>query len=289
MISVIVPTFNRARSIERCLKSVIMQTFTDWELILVDNFSTDETGVILKKFTDARIKIFQFRNNGVVAASRNFGVSMSKGNYLAFLDSDDWWLPKKLEVSIKEILRGADLVYHDLRIVSTSPHFFQRRRFAKTRSLSGNFCADLLNNGNAIVNSSVVMRREVFERVGGFSPDKGLLAAEDYDLWLRISNNTEKFVRIKSSLGFYEVSDENLSSDELTKKSIRTLMRVHRERISTAGLRAPVWMLYTIAKILRKRKKRRSALLLLKISLGQWMPFNLRCKVLFLLLVCWAS
>ena len=94
--------------------SVLNQTYLNWEVLVIDNYSTDNTDALISEINDIRIKLFKIRNEGVVAVSRNLGIRNSSGEYIAFLDSDDLWLPKKLEISIKFLKQGADIVYHDL-------------------------------------------------------------------------------------------------------------------------------------------------------------------------------
>ena len=94
--SVIIPTYNQENLLERCLKSVTQQTFKNYEVIIVDNYSTDNTSKVVKKF-GKKIKYFKIRNRGVIAKSRNYGINHAKGELVAFLDSDDWIEPETLE------------------------------------------------------------------------------------------------------------------------------------------------------------------------------------------------
>ncbi|NDF83787.1 MAG: glycosyltransferase family 2 protein, partial [Actinobacteria bacterium] len=96
-VSVVIPTFNHAKLLKRALDSVVAQTFDNWEAIVVNNFSADETIDVVRSFNDDRITLINFSNNGIIAASRNQGIKAARGQYLAFLDSDDKWYPEKLE------------------------------------------------------------------------------------------------------------------------------------------------------------------------------------------------
>ena len=118
LVSVVIPTYNRASDLKRALKSVLYQTYFNWEVLVIDNFSTDGTNELISEINDVRIKLFKIKNEGVIAASRNLGIKLSMGEYVAFLDSDDYWLPKKLEISLKFLKEGADIVYHDLHLFS---------------------------------------------------------------------------------------------------------------------------------------------------------------------------
>ena len=114
LVSIIIPTFNREKELKRSVNSVFNQTYTNWEICIVDNFSSDNTVQIINNYEDQRIKLYMIENNGIIAASRNLGIKNANGKYLAFLDSDDWWEETKLEESVNVLERGAAIVYHDL-------------------------------------------------------------------------------------------------------------------------------------------------------------------------------
>jgi len=116
LISVVIPTYNRADDLKKAIESVINQTYADWELLVIDNHSTDHTREIIDNINDKRIRLFEIDNQGVIAASRNLGINNSKGKYVAFLDSDDIWTEDKLEKSMFWLNQGYDVVYHDMDI-----------------------------------------------------------------------------------------------------------------------------------------------------------------------------
>ncbi len=99
LVSIIIPNYNKEEFLSICIQSVLNQTYKNFEIIIIDNFSSDRSLDVIKKFIDARINLFQFQNNGIIAASRNFGIKKSNGKYLAFLDSDDYWMKDKLSKS----------------------------------------------------------------------------------------------------------------------------------------------------------------------------------------------
>ena len=217
LVSIILPTFNRSFCLGRAIESVIGQTFVNWELIIVDNHSTDNSIAIIESFDDERINYFKFSNNGIVAASRNYGIKKVKGRYLAFVDSDDWWVYKKLELSVIALENGADFIYHDLYNVSSLPvkkNSGLKRLYA--RKLKHPIFTDLVANGNAIFNSSVVVRHDLVVRINGFSEDTKLVTSEDYHGWLMISKLTEKFKKIDGILGYYWSGGGNLTSSSST-------------------------------------------------------------------------
>lgn len=211
-VSVVIPTYNRAADLKRCLESLCAQTFREFEVLVCDDGSTDNSASIVEQF-NARLDVsYHWRQNfGGPARPRNLGLSLARGPYVAFLDSDDWWAPTKLERSVSRLDAGADFVFHDLWIVRSAGQTSFRHR-AQTRPLQAPAYEDLLTNGNAICNSSAVVRRELMLAIKGFSEDPALVAWEDYDAWLRVAKLTERFERLKDPLGYYWVGGSNISS-----------------------------------------------------------------------------
>lgn len=222
LISIVIPTYNRARDLDRALQSVLAQTYSHWEVLVVDNHSSDNTDDLIKRCNDSRIQLFKIHNDGVIAASRNLGIKQARGEYVAFLDSDDWWTPKKLEESLKYLEQGADVVYHDLFLATKSgQRLFWRK--ARTRDLKSPVFDDLIINGNALNNSSVVASHKLLNEINGFSEDRVLIAVEDYDAWLRIAKFTEKFKRIPQTLGYYWAGGGNISNPDRMLKTLNAL------------------------------------------------------------------
>lgn len=204
--SIVIPTYNHAQLIGRCIDSLLKQTYQNWEAIIVNNFSEDNTIEVIEAYNDYRIRLINNSNDGVIAVSRNKGLSEAKGDWICFLDSDDWWYPNKLEASL-QYLECYDLIYHDLDIY-TSVH--KTNSVAKGRTLRGDIAKDLIINGNGIVNSSVVIKKEVIELVGEITVNENLIMVEDYDYWIRVAKVTNRFKYIDQSLGGYWVG-ENIS------------------------------------------------------------------------------
>lgn len=209
LFSVVIPTYNHGHLIGRCLSSVVAQSFTDWEAIVINNYSEDNTIDVVEGFHDERIHLVNFRNNGIIAASRNEGIRRARGEFVAFLDSDDWWYPPKLE-RIRGYATDADVLYHDLDIYSVRG----RKRFVRNwrRQLARPVFADLMVNWNTLPNSGVVVRKATLDEVGGLTEDKELNTFEDVELWLKISRVTERFVYVGERLGAYWMGESNLST-----------------------------------------------------------------------------
>lgn len=191
VVSVIIPTFNRWPLVGEAVESVFAQSYSDFELIVVDDGSTDETQQELAKFR-SRLRLF-VKARGGVAAARNFGVSRAAGRYVAFLDSDDLWRPKKLEMQTAfmekdpavQICQTEEIwLRHGVRVNPRSRH----------QKPSGDiFIASL--QLCLVSPSAVMMTKELFWRFGGF--DERFPVCEDYDLWLRIA--VEHRVRLIAS------------------------------------------------------------------------------------------
>ncbi len=184
-VSVIIPVYNGAATIERALKSVFAQTFTDFEVICVDDGSTDPTRAIVEQYArdyGDRVKLVEQANRGPSAA-RNHGVRRSSGEYIAFLDADDVWMPRKLELTVAAMLDDPDaaLVYSDT-IVANEAGEEVRRLPTRPDAAHAPSMDDLLAQIWPITPSMVVTRREAFDRAGGFCEQ--LISAEDIHFWL---------------------------------------------------------------------------------------------------------
>lgn len=187
IVSVIIPTYNRANYLKKSIRSAISQTIKDIEIIVINNYSTDNTLETIRSFNDQRIKIINFKNGGVIAKSRNQGMMQSSGKYIAFLDDDDIWCPDKIELQIKYLESHPEfgVAYSNAIIIDEKDN---RKGYLINRGMAkeGQVFEGLLG-GNFITNLTVLMRREVFESIGLFIEDPSLIAVEDYEYWLRIT------------------------------------------------------------------------------------------------------
>ncbi len=181
-VSVIIPLYNRQNLIARAIDSVLCQDYHDFELIVVDDGSDDNAGCVVKAFSDDRIRYVRQDNRGVSSA-RNHGVKLSKYDYIAFLDSDDEWLPRKLAQQVSLLADSAR------RICYTGESWIRNgREFNHKKSLkkfSGKIFKECLADC-FIGCSTVLMEKSLFWEMGGF--DETLPVCEDYDLWLKISS-----------------------------------------------------------------------------------------------------
>jgi len=187
-VSAIILTYNRAHMVTEAIDSVLNQTFKDFELIVVDNYSSDSTESVVKSYNDKRIRYFKHQNNGLIGVNRNYGIHKSRGEYIAFLDDDDLWLPEKLEkqVELLDSNKELGLVYSDTYIMDSNGNLRENTYFRRIKPARGNAFNELLQD-NFIPMLTVVIRREMLSKVGIFNPRYKI--ALDYDLWLRIAEH----------------------------------------------------------------------------------------------------
>ncbi|MGD9365350.1 MAG: glycosyltransferase family A protein [Desulfobacteraceae bacterium] len=181
VVSVILPTHNRYAYLGRAIDSVLSQTFQHYELIVVDDGSTDATPDLLSGYGD-QIKVIRQRNQGVSAA-RNKGIRSASGEYIALLDSDDYWLPEKLEKQVTFFK-----AHPDARICQTQEIWIRNGKRVNPKKRHQKYSGMIFEKTLPLClvsPSAVMIRKTLFNEVGGF--DEALPACEDYDLWLRIA------------------------------------------------------------------------------------------------------
>lgn len=206
-ISIVIPTYNQANFLKLALNSLLAQTFKQWEAIVVNNFSDDNTVEVVRTLKDNRIKLVNFANNGVIASSRNVGIELANSPIIAFLDSDDIWYPKKLERCFNHLNSGFDIVCHGEFWVQKN----QTRRSVKYGPAVAASYFNLLFNQNCLSTSAVMAFRKPIMAVGKFSDDPSYNTAEDYDLWLKMAKYGCKFGFLEDMLGEYRIHDKNHS------------------------------------------------------------------------------
>jgi len=211
-VSIVIPTYNHSKFISKALDSVINQTYKNWEAIIIDNNSTDNTDKVINRYIDPRIKHLKIDNDGVIAKSRNLGINEAKAEWIAFLDSDDWWTKDKLEVCLSKIDKNIDFIYHAHEYVEKSKFFF-KKKIIKGRELKKPILKDLLigsiTKGTQISNSSVIVRKNILFKIGGLNENKILVGADDYDTWLRIAQITDQFLYVNKKLRYYLFHNNN--------------------------------------------------------------------------------
>jgi glycosyltransferase involved in cell wall biosynthesis len=208
-ISVVIPAYNASRYIAETLRSVLAQTLPPDEVLVIDDGSTDDTAAVAERFGPP-VRVIR-RANARQAASRNFGVQEARGEWVAFIDSDDLWAVDKLEKQMLELARNpqADLCY------TARVHFVEEDGVKRVESViavpdASGIDAALARN-TTFLPSSVVMRRSTFLRSGGF--DTQFKVVEDWDLWMRLLNSGTVFAGCREPLLQYRIHTRGVSKN----------------------------------------------------------------------------
>lgn len=235
LVSVVVPVYNAAHFLRKTLESILEQTYRSFEIIAVNDGSTDSSLEILKEYSD-RIHCIHQENQGV-AIARNVGVECSLGSYVAFCDADDIWFPRKLEWQMDIVNRHP--------CVGVVAGFMEKvdelgRTLDSDEKPSGmhdqpmNLKQILLMEGNVIGMSTSLIKKEIFQKIGGFQPGNKDLKAEDYDLWIRVSEKTKIYLS-SQYVGQYRVLENSRSHGSLRKEygAQFQLLRMYRSEYSS--------------------------------------------------------
>ncbi len=229
LISVIIPSYNSEKYISETIHSVLNQTYQRFEILVVDDSSEDSTCEVVKKIAakDKRINIFKIEHSGAPSIPRNFGIKKANGELIAFIDSDDLWVKNKLERQLKYFKRFPELIFvysmsvtfGDVSIFSSYYEVLPLTfRAAHTRN-------DLINGGNSIPLSTVMVWTNKLREINGFDEDPELNIGEDYDLWIRLSS-LGKFIFIPRIQTYYRIHQKQLSNNwEVNKKKLEYLAK----------------------------------------------------------------
>ncbi|WP_069789917.1 glycosyltransferase family 2 protein [Cyanobacterium sp. IPPAS B-1200] len=307
LISVIIPVYNGEKTIQETIKSVLQQTFTDFELIIINDGSTDNTLEKIAQIEDDRVKVLSFANQGVSAA-RNLGIANSQGDYLAFLDTDDLWTEDKLELQLKALQENKEAVL----AYSWINNIDKNSKFLRSYShilLNGYVYEKLLISNFLGTASNPLIRRKVFAEIGNF--EESFPYAEDWDLYLRIAKKYD-FVCVPLPQILYRISSNSLStnttkmekygllvieknfadispslkslkkstlSDFYMYLSLKSVEGIPSFKKSLNGLRYFYFLLQKDPLVIKTRKSL-SSILLFKILVGLFLPSSLAQKLL---------
>jgi len=220
LVSVIIPTYNREDLIGKTIQSVLNQTYQNFEILIVDDSSTDDTSTVVKSFNEKRIKYIKQEHTGIPAIARNNGLKKAKGNYIAFLDSDDLWLPQKLEKQLQEFAN-----FKEILLVSTNgvtfPQISKIYSLKKKKKIISFF--ELLKT-DYIINSSVLIKKDVIDKIGYLDENKIIKSLEDYDYWLRFLYFKNKSILVLNDILIkYRLHESNISqyTNQQTLKLLR--------------------------------------------------------------------
>ena len=214
-VSVIIPAYNRAETLPVALDSLLAQTYVDFEAIVVDDGSTDNTRAVAEEYCkkDPRI-IYYYQENKERSAARNQGIRLSRGEYITFLDSDDMYFPEKIkkQVAVLDSVKDSDFVYGYYKAMDQNGNIIEGGA-APVYLLSGNIYPEIMRyTGVCIPMSGVMVRKKLLEKTGGF--DETMTVNEDQDLWRRAARVT-RIEQIQEALTAYRVRP-----DEAVRKNL---------------------------------------------------------------------
>ncbi|MED0988001.1 glycosyltransferase family 2 protein [Bacillus paramycoides] len=228
LISVVIPTYNRSKLIKRTIDSVLAQTYTNFELVIVDDASTDNTEDVINEYKDSRIKFIRLHENSKGTKPRNIGIQASKGAYIALLDSDDEWLPNKLEKQLEFLMKFNDdnmVCFTDVILKGTN-----KTTYSKNRKIFEN--EDILEYiflGKNWVQTSTYMFSSKLGKQTLFNPT--LQKHQDWDFCLRLKKNGAKFMNLSEYLTVYYLDDREgrIGNNLKYKQSLAWLNSVSKD------------------------------------------------------------
>jgi len=248
LVSVIVTTYNRKEFLSETIQSILNQTYKNFELIVVDNYSNYEYFSHINSFNDSRIKPFQHRNNGIIAVNRNYGIEKAKGEYLAFCDDDDSWHHEKLQKQIQYILTNK-LENEKVVLYSNCNYIYDdhEKAIRKKKISSIN---DLILCNQVCLSSSLVSSNgdKIY-----FNKNEELIAVEDYFLWCTLKGNGYKFYLIEEELVNYRVASNSISKRFSSLNHLKAILVIINVYIKNKNTKISCWILsYSVLKKILK-------------------------------------
>lgn len=220
-VSVIVTTYNRKEYLTETIQSILNQTYQDFELIVIDNFSNYDFYALIESFKNEKIIALQNQNNGIIAINRNIGINQAKGEYIAFCDDDDIWIQNKISKQMDVFDKDKSLVLCCTnRLIINSNG--KRSEMKSLNWIPSKYNLSNLLLSNFVSYSSVLLKREILNKTGVFPNDLKFKAIEDYHLWLRIVYYGKIFF-LNEMLVLYRIHDSNIST-KLSKGAARNIL-----------------------------------------------------------------
>ena len=231
LVSILIPTYNRAQTLALSLKSIVDQTFQDFEVVVVDDGSTDNTKALVESSLQGVSFKYIYQSNRGVAKARETGMRASEGEYLAFCDSDDLWLPEKLKRQMAVFTEDTALVFSDAyACTETFPEPKVRFRWYELCTpFRGEVYAHLVRK-NFLVTSSVVVRRPCMDGFVAYS----LTNADDWQMWLAIGRKRVRFEYAEQPLVYYYEHGQGISKQKVKATTARLRVRQHELKLMRA-------------------------------------------------------
>jgi glycosyltransferase involved in cell wall biosynthesis len=217
LVSVVIPTFNRGYCLTKTVTSVLRQSYKNFEILICDDGSTDDSYKIVSAIKDKRVKWIRGTHSGTPAVPRNNGLKNSKGEYIAFLDSDDFWVKDKLKIQMTYLLLN-----QNIQAACTNAFINQSNKayldFDHKKIVLN---MEKLLQSNDVISSSMIVHRSIFDKSLGFNEDNDIKGYEDYEKWLKVSYFTEIHL-LNIPLIFYAANSEDSirilkKNDKVTK------------------------------------------------------------------------
>lgn len=232
-ITVVIPVFNRAWQLQRALSSLQDQTYKNFEVIVSDDGSTEDIAAVVEEFRDSlNICLLKAENFGGPARPRNLGMQNAQGDWIAFLDSDDWWDQDRLNKIVPYLSDDIDVLYHSLRTAKDqSIQISRERRQSIGDSIIGDPLEYFAIRGNPIPTSAAVVRLSALRSIGGMPEEKGLISVEDFDCWMTLAAQGYRFFFLNECLGNYWIGSDAISA--VTPRQIETQKLIYERHLSS--------------------------------------------------------
>lgn len=236
--SVVIPLYNKAAYIENTIKSVLDQTFTDYEIIIINDGSTDESEAVVRRFNDERIQIYNQKNQGASVA-RNLGIEKAKYNYIAFLDADDLWMPDHLETlkSLVQTYPNAGIFASRYQLVFKNGGNFIPK-FEDIPADSEGIISDYFKTSlpyPVATSSSIAIPKYLFEEIGYFKPS--ISSGQDVDMWIRIALKYPVVLSNKVTASYLHYIENSLSKTSILDKKLKDFNDYKEQEESNPSLK----------------------------------------------------
>jgi len=230
-VSIIIPTYNRETLILKALESIFNQTYQDFEILIVDDASTDNTEQVIKELNHPQVRYFKLDKNGGQCIARNFGAKHVRGEFVAFLDSDDEWLPTKMEKQVALFDNGSDRLGGVYGVAYMTDVVKDETILLTMKNYRGDIHDRFLRGFCPPTPSMFMVRREAIEKVNGF--DEGLLTFVDIDLWMRISEHYDfDYVDDPVIIKYEQIGDQYVNNFKKRYKGYHLFMNKWSKKLN---------------------------------------------------------